>query len=200
MSQIETWTVSRQKQIFTAEDIRQYAYCKRIPYFKYVLKTRVYPTVKMNRGSQIHEVECRAKRTEIKENVTRYYNFYLQSEFLGLSALIDYFQYDGQNIVPVDVKTGKRASEKLQLGHYLQIVAQSLLVEVCFGVTVKYAIIKYTNTNEERKVEITTQAKLTVLRILTQMRKMVEEETMPPPTSNSGKCTDCEYWKVCRRS
>jgi CRISPR-associated exonuclease Cas4 len=200
MSQIEIWSASRQKQVFTAEDIRQYAYCKRIPYFKYVLKARVYPTVKMNRGSQIHEVECRAKRTELKDNVTRYYNFYLQSESLGLSALMDYFKYDGETIVPVDVKTGKRAAEKLQVGHYLQIVAQSLLVEICFGVTVTYAIIHYTDTNEERKVEITTQAKLTVFRILTQMRKMIEEETIPPPTPNSGKCVDCEYWKVCRRS
>jgi CRISPR-associated exonuclease Cas4 len=154
----------------------------------------------MNRGTKIHEVECRAKNTERQENVTRYYNFYLLSESLGLSALTDYFQYDGENIVPVDVKTGKNASEKLQLGHYLQIVAQSLLIEVRFGVTVRYAVLQYTDTDEERKVEITTQAKLTVLRILTQMRKMVEDETMPPPTSNSGKCVDCEYWKICRRS
>lgn len=200
MSQIELWGAARQKQVFTAEDIRQYAYCKRIPYFRYVLKARIYPTVKMERGTQIHEVECRAKRTERRENVTQYYNFYLLSESLGLSALTDYFQYDGETIVPVDVKTGKKTSKKLQLGHYLQIVAQSLLIEVCFGVTVRYAVIQYTDTDEERKVEITTQAKLTVLRILTQMRKMVEEETMPPPTPNSGKCVDCEYWRVCRRS
>ncbi|MHA1209513.1 MAG: CRISPR-associated protein Cas4 [Candidatus Freyarchaeota archaeon] len=100
------WEALRPRHIFTAEDIRQYAYCKRKPYFRYVLRKGFKPSVKMVRGDRVHQETCRAKRVERGGGTSRYYNVYLRSETLGLAAIIDYFEYDGKEITLVDVKTG----------------------------------------------------------------------------------------------
>ena len=191
------WEALRPRHIFTAEDIRQYAYCKRKPYFRYVLRKGFKPSVKMVRGDRVHQETCRAKRVERGGGTSRYYNVYLRSETLGLAAIIDYFEYDGKEITLVDVKTG--SSDKIPKGYYLQMAALALLVEVCLDVPIRNVQIRYEDEKKTRRLEITVQAKLTVLRILRELREMVENETIPPPTTNPKKCTDCEAWKICRR-
>lgn len=191
------WEALRPRHIFTAEDIRQYAYCKRKPYFRYVLRKGFKPSVKMVRGDRVHQETCRAKRVERGGGTSRYYNVYLRSETLGLAAIIDYFEYDGKEITLVDVKTGP--SDKIPKGYYLQMAALALLVEVCLDVPIRSVQIRYEDEKKTRRLEITVQAKLTVLRILRELREMVENETIPPPTTNPKKCTDCEAWKICRR-
>ncbi|MGQ9720264.1 MAG: CRISPR-associated protein Cas4 [Candidatus Jordarchaeum sp.] len=187
--------------VFTAEDLRQYGYCKRKLYFRYVLKARFSPTVKMVRGEQVHEKTCRAKRVEIEEErgVSRYYNMYLCSEALGLAAMIDYFEYDGEKITLVDVKSGAGSSKAIYTGYYLQMAAYALLLEVCLEIPVKSVVIRYEDDKKERILEIDFKAKVTVIQILKKLREMVENEVMPPPTANPKKCTDCEAWKICRR-
>jgi len=129
---VTVWEALRPRHIFTAEDIRQYAYCKRKPYFRYVLRKGFKPSVKMVRGDRVHQETCRAKRVERGGGTSRYYNVYLRSETLGLAAIIDYFEYDGKEITLVDVKTG--SSDKIPKGYYLQMAALALLVEVCLDV------------------------------------------------------------------
>ena len=195
------WECVRPRIIFTAEDIRQYGYCKRKPYFRHVLKARFTPSVKMVRGQKIHEKTCRAKSVETEENrgVSRYYNIYLCSEALGLAAIIDYFEYDGEKITLVDVKSGAGASKTLFEGYYLQMAAYALLVEICLDIPVKSVLIRYEDDKKEKLLEIDFKAKATVIQTLKKLREMVENEVIPPPTNNPKKCTDCEAWKICRR-
>lgn len=195
-----TWESIKPRHIFTAEDIRQYAYCKRKPYFRYVLKARFTPSVKMERGEKIHEKTCKAKRVEKEEGgSSHYYNMYLCSESLGLAGRIDYFEYDGEKITLVDVKSGVRASKTIYEGYYLQMTAYALLIEVCLDIPIKSVVIRYEDDKKERQLEIGVGAKIAVLRILKKLREMVESEVMPPPTANLKRCTDCEAWKLCRR-
>ena len=191
------WEALKPRRIFTAEDIRQYAYCKRKPYFRYVLRKGFKPSVKMVRGDRIHQETCRAKRVERNGEISRYYNVYLRSETLGLAAVIDYFEYDGKEIILVDVKTG--SSKEIHLGYYLQMAAYALLVEVCLDVPIRRVLIRYEDEKVERELEFGVAAKLAVLRALREMREMVETEVIPPPARNPRKCTDCEAWRICRR-
>ena len=196
-----TWESIKPRHIFTAEDIRQYAYCKRKPYFRYVLKARFTPSVKMERGEKIHEKTCKAKRVEKREEgISCYYNVYLCSESLGLVGRIDYFEYDGEKITLVDVKTGSNASKRIYGGYYLQMAAYALLVEVCLDIPIRSVVIRYEDDKKERRLEIGIKAKIAVLQILKKLREMVESEVIPPPTVNVKKCTDCEAWKLCRRA
>jgi len=176
---------------FTAEDVRQYAYCKRIPYFRYVLRARVKPSVKMKRGKEEH-----SKIGKRKREGNAYFNVYLASVWLGLAGFVDYFVYNGE-IIPVEVKFGRGG--RVYMGHYLQLVAQALLLESCFGVEVKRGVIEYVDEGVRREVTITDRSKRRVLEILSNIRKIVEKEEIPSATPNVAKCLDCEFYKVCKR-
>ncbi len=178
---------------FTAEDVRQYAYCKRIVYFRYVLRARLQSTVKMERGKEGHAMlEERRRR-----GGSNYSSLYLSSERLGLAGMVDYFLYEDGEVVPVEVKFGDW--RRLYLGHYLQLVAHALLLEEHFGVEVRRGIVEYPDGKISRMVKITDGAKFKVLKILAEIRKIVLEEEVPPPSPNVAKCNDCEAYRVCRR-
>ncbi|MEM1659441.1 MAG: CRISPR-associated protein Cas4 [Candidatus Jordarchaeales archaeon] len=178
---------------FTAEDVRQYAYCRRKIYFRYVLRVRVKPTVKMERGREEH-LKLESKR---KRSGGAYFSMYLFSERLGLAGVVDYLKYEGGEIVPVEVKFGRW--ERLFSGHYLQLVAHALLLEDYFGVDVVRGVIEYPDGGIIREVRITGKAKLKVMEILSRIRRIVFEEEVPPPLLNVSKCKGCEAYRVCRR-
>jgi len=177
---------------FTAGDVRQYAYCKRIIYFRYVLRARVKPTVKMERGREEHlKLELR------RSGGGRYFSLYLLSERLGLAGVVDYLSYEDGEVVPFEVKFGRW--ERTYSGHYLQLVAHALLLEDHFGVEVKRGVVEYPDGGVSRMMKITEKAKLRVMEILSRIRKMVSEEEVPPPTRNAAKCEGCEMRLICRR-
>ncbi|MEM1718707.1 MAG: CRISPR-associated protein Cas4 [Thermosphaera sp.] len=177
---------------FTAEDIRQYVYCKRVIYFRYVLRAKLQPTVKMKVGKERHEDFEKRRKGE-----NGYFSLYLSSEKLGLTGIVDYFLFEGGEVVPVEVKFGRW--KRLYSGHYLQIVAHALLLENFFGVRVKRGIIEYPDGGAKLIVKITDGAKLKVLKILTEIRKIVLEEEIPSPSPDTKKCRDCEAYKICRK-
>lgn len=179
---------------FTAEDVRQYAYCKRKIYFRYVLRARVKPTVKMERGREEHEkLEWRRKK---RGGGGKYFSVYLSSERLGLAGVVDYFDYGGGEVVPVEVKFGRCG--RVYAGHYLQLVAEALLLEDCLGVKVDRGVIEYPDDGVRREVKITNGARLKVLKILGEIRKIVEKEVLPPPAWSTSRCEACEVYRVCK--
>ncbi|MHA1606995.1 MAG: CRISPR-associated protein Cas4 [Candidatus Freyarchaeota archaeon] len=180
---------------FTAEDVRQYAYCKRKIYFRYVLRARVKPTVKMERGREEHEkLEWRRKK---RGGGGKYFSVYLSSERLGLAGVVDYFDYGGGEVVPVEVKFG--GGERIYADHYLQLVAEALLLEDCFGVRVEKGIIEYPDKGIRREVKITDGARLKVLKILDDIRRIVRDEVPPSSGWSQAKCEACEVYRVCRQ-
>ncbi len=179
---------------FTAEDVRQYAYCKRKIYFRYVLRARFLPTVKMERGEEEH-IKFEKKWRKRKEN--NYFSLHLFSEKLGLIGVVDYFSYENGEIIPIEVKFG--GCKRLYSGHYLQLVAHALLLEDIFGVEVKKGIIEYPDEKISRVVKITNGAKLKVMDILSKIKRIVLEEEIPPPPPDIAKCYSCEAYRICRR-
>ncbi|MEM4447719.1 MAG: CRISPR-associated protein Cas4 [Candidatus Jordarchaeales archaeon] len=175
------------KALFTVDDVRQYAYCRRKIYFRYVLRVRVKPTVKMERGREEH--------SKWKPRGEGYFSVYLSSEGLGLAGLVDYFIYGGGVVVPVEVKFGGRG--RVHASHYLQLVAEALLLEECFGVRVEKGVIEYPDTGVRVEVRVTDGARLRVLRMLEEMREIVEGEVIPPPARRRARCEACEVYKVC---
>ncbi|MBS7248621.1 MAG: CRISPR-associated protein Cas4 [Candidatus Freyarchaeota archaeon] len=177
---------------FTAEDVRQYAYCKRKVYFRYVLRARVKPTVKMERGREEHlKLESRRKRSG-----GAYFSMYLFSERLGLAGVVDYLKYEGGEVIPVEVKFGRW--ERVYSGHYLQLAAHALLLEEHFGLDVVRGVIEYPDGEVVREVKITEKVKLKVIEVLSRIRRIVLEEEVPPPSLNASKCEGCEAYRVCR--
>lgn len=183
--------------MFSPEDIRQFVYCPRIIYFRYVLRARVMGTIKMKRGSRRHS-KWKEKQIRRGENTDTYYGIFLENAGLGLFGLIDAIDYDGKVARPIELKTGKHSPSTVPQHHRGQIVAECVLVESCLQTTVDEGVVLYESSGNEVAIEMTDARRVWLLKTLEKMRQIVTEELIPSPLESSPKCTDCEYWAVCR--
>ncbi len=192
--------ISSDVPMFTAEDVRQFFYCPRVIYFRYVMRVRVRPTVKMDRGKKIHAEKYRPKKYEREGRVERYYNVYLSSERLGLVCLIDMLEVEGDEVRIVEVKTGRVAeSGEISEHHRAQVIAQVLVVEDVLGRDVRRVAVKYEGEEGSETVwlEVSEAEKAKVMRALERMREVIVMEDIPEPTPIRGRCVDCEYRVYC---
>nr|MDO8118114.1 CRISPR-associated protein Cas4 [Candidatus Sigynarchaeota archaeon] len=194
-----------QPVLISAEDLRQYQYCPRIVFFRFVLGWYPAKTTKMERGERVHEKQARKKDIEIenKGSLERYFNVWLQSQALGIQATLDCFEFDGTDIYPVEIKSGNvpRMEDGVVPAHHkIQLVAQSLLLEDAFAIPVWKAKVRYVDHHVVKDVQITIDEKRLVMNAIKNIRAMVASCIPPDPTPHGGKCVDCEYWSACYRT
>jgi CRISPR-associated exonuclease Cas4 len=187
--------------LFMAEDLRQYLYCPRIVYFRHVLGIWPEKTYKMARGEEIHERKARRFDVKGEGRGETYFNVWLQSVALGFGALLDSFEYTGQEIYPVEIKTGKvppgAEAGTTFPGHKIQLVVQAMLLEDAFNMPVTRAKVSYTDAKVDVFITVDLDDKRRVIRVLKRMREMVRLEAIPDATAHRGKCVDCEFWNHC---
>ncbi|MEJ2250041.1 MAG: CRISPR-associated protein Cas4 [Candidatus Lokiarchaeota archaeon] len=184
------------KPLIGTEEIRQYVYCPRILYFRHVLHSPMKQTYKMEYGMKKHEkLQNIAAKNE--EYIHKYYNIYLTDVESGLVGLIDYFEFDGKEAYPVEIKSGNIPPEGLDNPHKYQVTAQAMLIESNFDFLVKKVKVLY--TKEEKTVEypIGIEDKLKVLEIIQHVYNVISREKIPEPTEDNGKCIDCECKNYC---
>lgn len=184
---------------FTAEDMRQYVYCPRIIYFRHVMRIQPERTYKMERGEEIHDA-IRKKNPELDGQIQKYYNIYLKDKKLGLVALLDYIEYDNDEAIPVDIKTGKHVQHDISEHHLAQLIVQAILVESKLGILVQKVKVWYLKENKEFSHEITMEDKRKILSHLNEMKEILLKEIPPKPVKDVAKCRDCEFWRYCLRS
>ena len=187
------------KPIIGTEEIRQFAYCKRIIFFRHVLNAPMIQTYKMKIGSEKHE-KLQKLSQKNKDSPQKYYNIYLTDYETGLVGLIDYFEFDGNEAYPVEIKTGNIPPEDIDEPHKLQVTAQAILIEKNFDFLVKKVKIIYTKHKKYIEYPISIEDKLKVLKIVGKIRELIEKEEIPQPTIHEGKCVDCECKIYCLRS
>ncbi|MHA1265550.1 MAG: CRISPR-associated protein Cas4 [Candidatus Helarchaeota archaeon] len=183
----------------TTRDVQEYVYCPRFIYFTRVMQLRPLPTYKMQRGNSRHEQFIR-RQTHAKEaGLEKYYNLYLRDDELGLIGLLDYLELDGDELVPVEYKTGNPQPGTEEDYHKAQLVAQALLVERHFHRFVRHVKVIYEKLPTPVIYELSGVEKVQILQILEEIRAIIQKELMPPPTPHEAKCQDCEFWRVCLR-
>ncbi len=185
--------------IIGTEDIRQYVYCPRILFFRYILRAPMLKTYKMELGEEKHEKLQKMKNKADDISVQKYYNVYLTDASLGLVGLIDYFEFDGQEAFPVEIKSGNPPPEGLDNPHKYQIIAQAILIENNFKFLVKKVRIYYIKHQEVIDYPLEIEDKLKVIKIIRKVQKLLTSESIPEPTEDAGKCKDCECRKYCFR-
>jgi len=183
----------------TARDVQEYVYCPRFIYFLKVMQLAPQATYKMQRGSDKHDQLIRRRNHDREEGIERYYNLYLRDDTLGLIGLIDYMETDGDEIIPVEYKTGNPQDGAAMDYHRAQLIAQALLLERKFHRYVRKVKIVYEKLAEPVIYEISGADKVRILQLLEDMRAVIQQEFMPPPTPHAAKCHDCEFWRVCKR-
>ena len=192
---------SATNQIYlTSEDMRQFVYCPRIIYFRYVMKIRLQSTYKMTRGEEIHEQEIRKKTSYKDGSFTKYYNLYIKDKELNIAAILDYLEFDGTEGIPVDIKTGHCYQNPISDHHLAQLLFQAILVERKFNLAVRKVKVVYKKDNLEHSYDISVEDKVKIFKNISKMRSIIEGEVIPSPTPTVAKCTDCEFWNYCQRA
>ncbi len=183
-------------------DLKQHLYCPRIPYYFYVMPVPRPVTYKMRHGIQEHlELDRLEKRRGFRSyNLTegkRLFHLQLKSEALGLYGKLDlvisYEKNGSTHYLPVEFKyteNGIFTNVKYQLAAY------TMLLEDHYRIPVQEGIIYQIPTKSIRVIKITEAMRKYVRDSLTVIRRMLENEAFPEPTSRA-RCQDCEYRRYC---
>lgn len=183
----------------TVSDIKQFLYCARIPFHRYVTRTTAVPTAKVTFGKEAHGRTDRLERRrtlaefELLEG-ERTFHVPLRSARLGLTGVLDMLIRAPRELIPVEYKD---SVDPPGLNHKYQLVAYALLVEDQFDRTVRRGFIHLIPAKEVVEYAISPNMRRHVIRTLAAMRVALASDRLPLPPANLGKCVDCEYRRYC---
>ena len=184
-------------------DLKQFAYCPRIVYYRYCLD-RVQPvTYKMTAGIGAQDrVEALEERRSLRafgvQEGKRHFNVSVSSNRLGASGQIDLVVETGsgagRRLIPVDFKLSRREPGR----HFkLQLACYALLLEETWDAPVEEGYIHLIPTRKSVGVKMTTRLRRDAQRQMAEIRELIRAERMPEPTARRSRCVDCEYRRFC---
>jgi CRISPR-associated exonuclease Cas4 len=157
------------------------------------------PTWKMEQGkieeAEIDRLEQRRKLSgyRLAEGVRRFH-FWLTSQRLGLNGKLDLLIDSPEGLFPVDFKwtTGRP-----HRNHVFQLCAYALLLQDHFERPVTRGFVYLIPVSDAVVFDLTNDLKDQTKTMLSEIRRMVEREEMPPATPVRNRCADCEYRNFC---
>jgi CRISPR-associated exonuclease Cas4 len=183
----------------TVTDVKNFLYCRRIPYFTYLLGGPRPVTFKMLEGRQAHAetAALEARRTLRAYGLSdgeRLFDVLLRSERLRLSGRLDMAIRRRWEVIPVDYKD---SAGPVGMNHRYQLTAYALLVEEALERPARRGFIYLIGARRAVEVPVRPGMRRHVHRALRAIRRMIWSESMPPPTRFRGRCTDCEFRRYC---
>lgn len=183
----------------TVTDLKQWAYCPRIPFYRYVLPVEHVRTHKMARGKAVQAaLEALERRRRLREyrlgEGERLFGVSLHSEELHLAGKLDLLIVSRSACFPVDFKDTEGGVRR---NHRVQLAAYSFLVEEAFGKPAREAFIYLVPTDDIVRVPIVPSDRGQVLAALATIRQMIATEDFPDPTPVRARCAACEYRNYC---
>jgi CRISPR-associated exonuclease Cas4 len=183
----------------TATDLKQWAYCPRIPFYHHVLPVRPAPTYKMSRGKDVQAaVEALERRRGFRGygigEGERRFGLWLHSDRLGLSGKLDLLILTADACYPVDFKDTAGGPRR---NHRLQLAAYALLAEEAFARPAPDGFIYLVPEKRIVAIGLTEGDRDEVRCALADMRRMIELEELPAPTTVRPRCSACEFQNYC---
>ena len=185
--------------LLTVTDLKQWAYCPRIPYYHHVMPVEFARTYKMERGREIEAaVQAMEKRRGFRryglERGERRFGVWLHSETMNLSGKLDLLVVTTHGSYPVDFKDTEGG---VRYNHRIQLAAYAMLVEENLGQPVPQAFVYLVPSRQLVSVAAGANEKNQVTRALAEIRRGIEQEAMPPPTPVRTRCVACEFRNYC---
>lgn len=184
---------------FRVTDLKQFAYCPRIPFYQHVMGFHGKPTYKMGQGRVAQDaIESLEKRRRFREyglsEGQRHFGVWLHSRELDVAGKLDLLIETPDACYPVDFKytTGRP-----HRNHLFQLAGYSLLVSEHFSKPVPAGFIFIIPDDLTFRFPMTETLLSEARSTLTAMREMIEHETFPEATPVRARCTDCEYRNFC---
>jgi CRISPR-associated exonuclease Cas4 len=184
---------------FRVTDLKQYAYCRRIPYYQHTMGFHGKPTFKMEQGRVAQDaIEALEKRRRFREyglsDGERHFGLWLHSSSLHLSGKLDLLIETPDACYPVDFKytTGRPHRNHLyQLAGYAELVREHFLKPVPAG------FIFIIPDDVTFRFPMTGGLVAEIRNGLATMEASMMLEQLPSATPVRERCTDCEYRNFC---
>jgi len=211
------WSKNQQKLLasdiaesfISVTDVKHYIYCPRLIYFDRVLHATPVFGSQQNDGKASHEEQV-AKELRRKDAVYYSPEFVgaqkllftnLSSDMLGLQGNVDLIIHTARDeFIPVEYKNMNSNAGRICMDHKYQLVAYALLIEESFNTTVKSGIVNYLPENLILHFEITPTMKIHVKRVLSHIKRIIQNETLPPIRVASYKCQGgCGHKQICQQ-
>ncbi|MFI5275091.1 MAG: CRISPR-associated protein Cas4 [Ktedonobacterales bacterium] len=193
------------ERLLDVTDLKQYSYCRRIPFYRYCLP-RIRPiTYSMREGIRSHEEESareerRSLRTYGLTAGERVFDLLLRSESLGLVARLDLAIRCGDpstgqsEAVVVDYKL---TSEPARDHFRLQLAAYAMMIEEAWQIPVRRGFLYHIPLRRAEEIAITAALRRRVLQSVQDIHALVRDERMPAPPANRARCVTCEFRRFC---
>jgi len=180
-------------------DLKQFEYCPRIVFYNTVMPVERKVTVKMERGK---EEELRLDALEGRRTLKRYelgsgqrrFHVWLESARLGLSGKLDLLVTSSKGFFPVDFKYTRGRPHR---NHVVQLTGYAVLVEENFHTNVETGFIYLAPIPQVVTIAITMQLKEQTLQRLAEIRAIISDGMLPPPTPVRARCEECEFRNFC---
>lgn len=183
----------------TVTDVKQWLYCRRIVFHSYLLGIPRPRTIAMDEGSRAHEeVEALERRRTLRSyglaDGERRFDLPATSQRLGLGARLDLLIVRDHEAIPVDFKDSRGPVGR---NHAYQLAAYALIAEEVAGLPVRRGFIYLIQARRAVELRIRPGMRRFVRQAIAEIRAMLANETLPPPTRHRSRCTDCEFRRFC---
>lgn len=184
--------------ILNPSDFKNYIYCPRQVFFKYVVPLSPVETEKMHYGSKMQKIfSLLEKRRKIDKygfrEGKRIFSVKFYSEFEQLSGICDMLIETEKEVIPVEIKLNEPYNSE---GYELQLLAYSKGLSDKFKKASNFGYIYYLSKNRLEMIEYDNDLKYRFEQIRKEIEFMVETEKMPEAAENE-KCLECEYINFC---
>ncbi|ADY01603.1 CRISPR-associated protein Cas4 [Vulcanisaeta moutnovskia 768-28] len=180
--------------------VKEYTYCPRQAYLK-IMIMREPPTESMKYAKQVLNTEKIIRiireqgiQGEIKLEVP------VKSTKLGIVGRVDAVVINGSKAVVIETKLNIGSRKKLYM-KYNHVLAQATAYAMAIEETMKVTVDKILIINQEREVTITIRPtpslRIWIERAIQDMRKHIQNQELPPKTTNKAKCKACYFKDIC---
>lgn len=177
-----------------ARMLNEYAYCPRLAYLEWV-QGEWADNVETLEGKHAHR---RVDREATRGEGIHRRSLHLSSERLGLTAVIDLVEGDGERVRPVDYKRGARPA--VAGGAWeperVQLCAQGLLLRE-HGFRCDEGVLYFVRSKQRVRVRLSAALVARTGELVAEMRRRFAEGGMPPPLEDSPKCPRCSLVSIC---
>lgn len=177
-----------------ARMLNEYAYCPRLAYLEWV-QGEWADNVETLEGKHAHRrVDQEATRGEAIHRRS----LHLSSERLGLTAVIDLLEGDGERVRPVDYKRGKKPA--VDGGAWeperVQLCAQGLLLRE-HGFRCDEGVLYFVRSKQRVRVRFGAALVARTESLAAEMCRRFAAGGIPPPLDDSPKCPRCSLVGIC---
>lgn len=179
--------------------LNEYVYCPRLCYIEWIQGDFVENKYTLE-GTKVHKNVDKGKGDvgDDEQEEFEVKSMKISSENLGIIAVIDVVEGEGNNAVPIDYKRGKipKVKERAREPEMVQLCAQGLLLKDS-GLVSEYGYLYFTESKTRIRIDFNDELIARTLETIMSMRKLRENPEIPEPLIDSPKCPACSLVGIC---